>query len=71
MVLTFQCAEGLEVVPMVAWGARWEGARRRGSRVYIADKRRAWAVGQGRGVSEANTISVQRTYTEESVLEPL
>lgn len=72
MVLTCQCVEDLEDAPMVAWGARWEAVRRKGGpRVYIADKRRTWAVDWGRSVSEANVISVQRTYTEEPVLEPL
>ncbi len=72
MVLTCQCARDLRNAPIEVVGARWEAARRRGGpRVYNADKRRAWTVGWDRSVSEANAISVQRTYTGEPVLKPL
>ena len=69
MVLTFRCAGDLRNVPIAAWGARWEAARRKGeSKGCDADKHRARTVGGARSISEAYTMFMGRTYMKVSVL---
>ena len=64
IVLTSQCAECLENVPMEVWG--WRGSRQ-GERSYKRSDRRekkscAW------GISRVCVIPMKRTYMEDAVL---